>query len=249
MTWLSEGVDGRSAALGGWITIDSPVVVDLMAKSGFDYLCIDTQHSLIGVEGAGRLLHAVDRTLPVLVRVSRNDVADIGKLLDCGATGVVVPMIDTVEDAVRASRACAYGPAGLRSFGPVRGDMPRDLADLTGRVSCFAMIETAGGADHAAEIAAVPGIAGLYLGPADLAIGLGLEPGDWDAPRVQDAARTMVAACRAAGKRAAGHAASVAQARHMMALGMDMVSMTSDKSLMAAAAAAGLADLRRRPAR
>lgn len=245
----SWGSDDGSTALGGWVTIDSPVVIDVMSRAGFDYLCIDAQHSLIGIQEAVRLLYVVDRAVPVLVRVPGNDPAGIGKLLDCGANGIIVPMVDTVDDAIRASRACVFAPDGLRSFGPIRGDLPRSRAGLTERVSCFVMIETAVGAGNARQIAAVPGVSGLYLGPADLAISLGLEAGDWGAPVVQQAAREVVAACRSAGKLAAGHAVSIAQARDMIAMGMDMVSLVSDKSLIAEGARAGLAALRISPVR
>jgi len=232
------------AALGGWITLDSPSAMDAMAGAGFDYLCIDTQHSLIGITEACHLLHVVRDGLPLLVRAPGHDAADIGKLLDCGADGVVVPMIETAAQAQAVSKACAYPPHGTRSFGPIRRDLPRTPAALAVRAGCFAMIETREGAANVMEIAAVPGIIGLYLGPADLAIGLGLDPGAWHAPAVQQAARDMIAACRAAGKIAAGHATSAAQASDMIALAYDCVSLTSDKALIAAAATALLGELR-----
>lgn len=238
-------VDGNVSAMGGWITIDSPTVLGVMAGAGFDYLCIDAQHSLIGVTEAARLLHCVDRSgPPVLVRLPGNDAADIGKLLDSGADGIVVPMVETAQQAGEAASACAYAPLGRRSFGPIRRDLPRDPAGLAGRASCFAMIETRAGVDNAAAIAAVPGIAGLYLGPADLAISLGLEPGDWKAPEVQRASAALVDACRSAGKIAAGHAMSASQAADMIALGISHVSLTSDKAFIASAAGAMIADMR-----
>ncbi|RYE36038.1 MAG: aldolase, partial [Hyphomicrobiales bacterium] len=154
-----------TAALGGWITIDSPTALEVMAGAGFDYLCIDAQHSLIGVIEAARLLHCADREgPPVLVRVPANNAADIGKLLDCGAAGVIVPMVENVEQAHAAARACTYAAGGVRSFGPIRRDLPRRPAELAEAASCFVMIETGEGVRNATVIAAVSGIAGLYLG-------------------------------------------------------------------------------------
>ena len=245
MTKKSFNVAGNFPAFGGWITIDSPVLCHVMAGAGFDYLCIDTQHSLIGVTEAAHLLYGIPRgEVPVLVRTPRNDPADIGKMLDCGADGIIVPMINTPAEAVEASRACAYPPEGIRSFGPIRSDLPRAPKLLNERAACFAMIETLQGAECAEAIAAVEGIAGLYLGPADLAISLGLQPDAWRAPPVQEAVRNLVAACRTAGKLAAGHALSSAQASDMVALGMDMVSLTSDKGLITMAARTMISELR-----
>src|SRR5262249_31906176 len=105
-----------------------------------------------------------------------NQPAAIGRVLDAGADGVIVPMVSTAAEARAAVAACRYPPAGVRSFGPMRADLGLEMAQIEGRACCFVMIETAEGLANVEQICAVPGLAGVYIGPADLSIGLGLNP-------------------------------------------------------------------------
>ena len=149
----------------------------MFGRLGYDYVGIDTQHSAVSEAQAAVLVRRlVAAPFGVIVRVSKNDPALIGRLLDAGADGIIVPMVSTAEEARAAVSACRYPPDGVRSFGPFRGDLGLDLAALQQRVSLFVMIETSQGLDNVRDICAVPGIEGVYIGPADLSIGLGLDP-------------------------------------------------------------------------
>lgn len=237
---------GSPTLLGGWITLDAMPIGELLAGAGFDYLGIDLQHSMIEPAGAYRLLYAMPGDMAKLVRVAANDGAVIGKLLDCGADGVIVPMVDTAEQAARAVAACRYAPGGTRSFGPVRLHLGRDPRKVEARAACFVMIETAEALRNVAAIAATPGVTGLYLGPADLAVALeSVGEGGRLAPAVVDAGHAIVAACRAAGVIAGAHSMSVAQAGELAALGFDMITLMADKGYMLMGAAALLADTRK----
>jgi 2-keto-3-deoxy-L-rhamnonate aldolase RhmA len=159
-------------AFGGWVTTESEANISMFGRLGYDYVGIDTQHSAVSEAQAAVLVRRlVAAPFGVIVRVSKNDPALIGRLLDSGADGIIVPMVSTAEEAKAAVSACRYPPDGVRSFGPFRGDLGLDLRALQQRVSLFVMIETSQGLDNVRDICAVDGIEGVYIGPADLSIG------------------------------------------------------------------------------
>jgi len=122
------------------------------------------------------------------VRLPNADPAPIGRVLDAGADAVVIAMIESADQAAAAVAATRYPPAGIRSFGPLRASLGHDTAALQARVSVFAMIETAAALSGLSQICAVDGLAGVYIGPADLAISMGVDPvGASQHPAVLDA--------------------------------------------------------------
>jgi 4-hydroxy-2-oxoheptanedioate aldolase len=164
---------------GGACYLGSAIVAEMMARIGLDFIYIDMQHGLGGYDTMLDLLRAVDHTATSpIVRVQSNDAGLIGQALDAGADGVIVPMVNTRADAERAVAACRYAPLGARSFGPLRVSITRggDVAAANDRVLCLVMIENAEGVANADEIASVPGVDGIYIGQADLAVSLGLSP-------------------------------------------------------------------------
>jgi 4-hydroxy-2-oxoheptanedioate aldolase len=164
---------------GLWSVTGSPFVTEIVALEGPDYVCLDIQHGLIGYEGFLSCLYGLARTgtTPV-VRVPANDSGWIGKVLDAGAEAVIIPMIETAEQAEQAVRSCRYYPLGHRSVGPIRAaqTLGGDPEIANREVACLLMIETALGVRNAAEICAVPGVDGIYVGPGDLALTYGLPP-------------------------------------------------------------------------
>jgi 2-keto-3-deoxy-L-rhamnonate aldolase RhmA len=243
-----ENARSESPILGGWVTFDALSVVDLLASAGFDYLGIDTQHGMLDVPAAARLLYAVSSdTLPVLVRVPANNPADIGKLLDCGADGVIVPMVNTAGEAKAAVAACRYAPAGIRSFGPVRVRIGRDISALDARVGCFVMIETTEALKNIDAIVATKGLTGVYLGPADMAVSMGLPPAQWPTPlRLREAQIEIAAACEKAGVLAGAHALSSDHAAELIDNGYGMVTLSGDKGYMLAGVTKLLTEVRSR---
>lgn len=171
--------DNGDTVWGAWCASSSPINAETFARLGFDYVGVDMQHGLIGYSEAVAMIQAISAggSLPI-VRVSANDAATIGKVLDAGAEGVVVPMVNSVEEAAAAVAACRYPPRGVRSFGPIRASLaigsrePRELE----AVVCSVMIETVGGLENLEEIAATPGVDVIYVGPSDLALALSLPP-------------------------------------------------------------------------
>ena len=112
--------DGGTA-LGAWLSLRDPFVAEAAATAGFDYVCIDMQHGLVGLRAdGGRCWHAMARTPTVpIVRVPWNEQGIIGRVLDAGAMGVIIPMVNSPEEAKRAVDSCRYAPVGTRSFGPL----------------------------------------------------------------------------------------------------------------------------------
>jgi 4-hydroxy-2-oxoheptanedioate aldolase len=226
------------AAVGGWVSSGGEFSLGVYRRAAYDYVCIDCQHALLDEASAAAL---VQRTPPgspaTLVRVSKNDAALIGKIADAGADGVIVPMIETVGDAVMAVRAVHYPPRGVRSYGPMRPDLRIcGLPELESRVAVIAMIETRQGLSNVDEICAVPGLSGVYLGPADLSVALGFDPkAAFSSDQLAEAVQQVSRACRANGLAFGMHQSGPDTARRWIERGVDFVSLGTDGATFATA--------------
>ncbi len=183
--------DGRTI-VNGWLSISSPYVAELAAHQGYDALTVDMQHGMVGFEGAMAMFQAIATTAVIpMARPSENSPAEIMRLLDAGAYGIICPMVSTAADAARLVGACRYPPAGRRSFGPARGLLYGGtdyFAGANAEVLAFAMIETREALDNLDAILGTPGLDGIYIGPNDLAIELGCAPrNEHDDPAVVSA--------------------------------------------------------------
>ena len=167
----------RERIVGYWIMLDAPTATERVARLGYDYVCLDGQHGLFGYSGLLNGVTAADAagSATPLVRPASNDPGLIGRALDTGAGGVIVPLVDTAEQAAEAVRATRYPPRGARSYGPVRSDLRigPDPAAADESVVVIAMIETARGLANLEEISATPGLDAVYVGPADLCLAVG----------------------------------------------------------------------------
>src|SRR4029453_359333 len=167
-------------AFGLWSVMPGTTGAEILAKAGADYVCVDQQHGVIDY-GSPR---PVFQGTPAgggapITRVLSNDPFLIMKALDAGSWGVIVPLVNSAEDAAPPVSACRYPPQGIRSFGPVlAADVigSRDPEELGGEVLCLVMVETREALERVGEIAATPGLDGIYIGPSDLALSLGLPP-------------------------------------------------------------------------
>lgn len=187
-------------SIGTWSNLPDIHMAEILARSGIDWMCFDLQHGLMDYGDITRLLPAI-AGVPVtpLVRVAANETDQIGKALDAGAEGVIVPMVSTVDDARKAVSACFYPPLGQRSCGPMRPAMLEGvgyLATANEEIACILMIETEQGLRNVEKIAEVPGVTGLFVGPVDLCYGLGLSPMDFTNARFTEAVGRILAACR-----------------------------------------------------
>ncbi|HYM15276.1 MAG TPA: thiamine phosphate synthase [Dehalococcoidia bacterium] len=230
-------------AYGAWLTIGSSFSAETVAHQGFDWVCIDMQHGIIGFETAVEMLRAIgtSRAMP-FVRVPWNDVSIIGRVLDAGAMGVIVPMVNSAEEARAAATACRYFPEGARSYGATRAGLYAGadyFAHANAEIACIPMIETRQALERLDEILDVPGIDAVYVGPADLSITLGMEP-RMDNGGVFEEARLRIAhACSERGIAAGIHGNAALAERHRAA-GYRMITVTSDVPALVAAAEADL---------
>jgi 4-hydroxy-2-oxoheptanedioate aldolase len=227
----------REATLGGWCSIASPYGAELLGHTGYDWIGIDRQHGMIDEGDLIAMLQGLGSSgTPAFVRVSWNDSAEIMKALDAGSTGVIVPMVETAEQAAMAVRACRYAPSGNRSVGPGRwglshGGYPPSVTN--DHVLCLVMIETVEGVDHAEEIAAVPGLDGIFVGPGDLALSGGYSP-VLTCEEPDHVARVMrvLAACREHGIVPAIMGGGAAMSRRWLDAGFRMIATASDRTLL-----------------
>jgi 4-hydroxy-2-oxoheptanedioate aldolase len=234
---LRELWDSGDATLGGWLSIPSGFSAELMASYGFDWLCVDTQHGLAGYEQMVTMLQGMSAVgVPGFVRVSTNEPAEIMRALDAGADGVIVPMVNSAEEAARAAAACRYPPVGCRSWGPTRVALHRqDFSPDTSNaaVICAVMIETSDGLAQLDEIAGTPGVDAVFIGPNDLAIALGLPPSFTAAdPRHRDAIEQILDACKRHSVVAGISCGTVDAANVWRERGFSMLALASDALLL-----------------
>jgi 4-hydroxy-2-oxoheptanedioate aldolase len=210
----------------------SPFVAEMMGLEGFHYVCLDLQHGLMGYESFHACMYALARTGSTpIVRVPSLDSELIGKVLDAGAEGIIVPMVESAEEAARAVASCRYYPEGRRSIGSSRGiyTLGNDPQLVNREVICLVMIETALGVRNVEEICSVPGVDGVYLGPGDLAITLGLQPTLISQPGEHaDSIDRVRATCAAHGIVAGIQCESSAAALQRSKAGFRMVTVTTD---------------------
>jgi len=253
---IKNGVKQRWAegkpVLNGWLSIANSFSAEIMAAQGYDSLTIDMQHGIVGYDGAVPMLQAMRASgVTPLVRVPWLDPADIMKALDAGAYGVICPMINTRAEAERLVSYVRYPPNGVRSFGPSRALFSAGAgyaAEADDEMICLAMIETAQAYENLEDILATPGLDGVYIGPADLTLGLQgkrYAPGfDRREPEMIEAIKTILHAAHKAGKRAALHNGTADYAAEAVGWGFDFVTVTNDVRLLAGAAEASVRKFR-----
>ena len=172
---LQEALASRQHVWGGWVVGPTAIGPEEFARAGYDYVGFDTQHGYLDDADVAQLLRRLEHVpIATAVRLPSTDPAPIGRVLDAGADAVIIAMVESPDQAAEAVAATRYAPSGVRSFGPLRASLGYDTAALESRVSVFAMIETARGLSALDEICAVPGLSGIYVGPADLAISRGI---------------------------------------------------------------------------
>ena len=223
--------------VGCWLSLANTYSAEAIAKLGFDWVCVDLQHGMIDYTDLAQMLPAISNSEATpIVRVPWNEPYEIMKVLDAGAYGVIVPMVNNRAEAEQAVAACRYPPDGNRSFGPIRGALYGGKGyaqEANGQLACIAMIETREGIDNVAEIVATPGLDAVYIGPADLALAMGL-PVSGDQPQEAhlDMVKHIQAACRDAGIAIGIHTSSLEYTQKYLELGFNFVTLGSDAGWM-----------------
>ena len=216
---------------GTWITVESPFAAEMMSSLGFDYFVIDTEHAPLDMRMAQTLMQAMrhdTKTTPI-VRVWWNDIVAIKRALDIGAYGVLVPWVNSKEEAEQAVKATRYAPDGLRGCGPRRAAMfdPDYLKTSDDEHIVIVQIETQKAVENIEDICSVEGLDATYIGPADLSASYG-HLGDMGHPDVQKAIDKVYDATKAAGLAAGIHQASGTSIKERMEKGYNIVTLGND---------------------
>ncbi len=204
---LSRGED----VIGTFVTLPHPDITEMLSRAGFDWLLIDGEHAVTGLETMTTMLQAMNGTnCTPIVRPQWNDMVMIKRILDLGAHGVLVPWVNNREQAEYAVSACKYPPLGLRGYGPRRAKMldPDYLATANDELMVIVQIETREAVRNVDEILAVDGIDACYIGPFDLSLSYGHVQPKWDDAEYLAAFDTVLEAARRAGKPAGMFATS-----------------------------------------
>jgi 4-hydroxy-2-oxoheptanedioate aldolase len=223
---------------GLWAAIPSSLTAELGAAAGFDYVCVDLQHGMSDERTMVSMLQAtVAAGATALARVAWNEPWLIMRALDLGASGVIVPLVGSREEAARAVQACRYPPEGNRSYGPIRAELvagSRVPDDLARDALCLVMVETREALDRVDEIASTPGLDGVYIGPSDLSVALGLMPRGGGGEVLDEAIERIRASTLAHGLIAGMHCGSGEDARARAAQGFQLVTVAVDVRLFRA---------------
>ncbi|MBJ7336621.1 aldolase/citrate lyase family protein [Mycolicibacterium sp.] len=239
MNAFETALTERDRIFGGWVVAPTAIGPESFAQTGYDYVGFDCQHGYLDDADVAWMLQRLEHVpIATAVRLASTAPAPIGRVLDAGADAIVVAMIESAEQAGEAVAATRYAPRGVRSFGPLRPSLGTDVAALESRVSVFAMVETAKGVAAVDDICSVPGLAGIYVGPADLAISMGFgQPDAWTRREVLDAMKQILAAATAAGLVAGIHAGDGAIGKAAAEMGFRMITLASESQALRAGAA------------
>ena len=197
---LPEKFTSDDTAFGCWLKVPSSVTAEVAALSGFDYVCIDMQHGFSDRNDLIPMLQAIQPHSPrAIVRVPSNEPSVIGWALDAGATGVIVPLVNSAEEAEKAVKACLYPSKGNRSMGPTRAERvfgEEYVQGVENSIQCLPMIETLDALNNLESILSVDGVDSIYVGPSDLSVNLGLPKGNNDGnPKFDEALEMIVSNC------------------------------------------------------
>ena len=230
--------------VNGWLQIPSSFSAEVMAHQGWDSCTIDMQHGVVDYPNALNMLQAISSTDTVpLARVNWNEPGQIMKILDAGCYGIICPMVSNRKEAENFVKACLYPPKGYRSFGPIRGLLygGADYAKHADQeILKLAMIETKEALEKLDEILDTPNLDGIYIGPADLSLAVGEEPG-FDRLENTKAYKEISRILDAAKKRnliAGIHNGTVEYAQKMISKGFNLVTVGSDQRFMSSGAKA-----------
>ena len=236
-------------AFGTWITTGNPLVAEILAHSGFDWLLVEMEHNAIDMENVLNCFYAITTTDTVpFVRVAWNDPQALKRVLDIGAYGVVVPNVKSPEEAELAVQACRYPPDGFRGVGTLRGRLyggPDHYEKANEEICVVLMIEDAEGVRRVAEIANVPGIDVLYIGPTDLAASLGVPIVDDNPhPDHRAAVRQVLETAKRFGIPAGIHCTGAEEVNRRIEEGFQWIPIASDARFLAGAAGSVLSEIK-----
>lgn len=246
---VKEKLLAGETSVGCFLGLGSPMVAELMAYAGFDWLMIETEHNAVDWADVQQIMMATNATNVVpMVRLPSGDPAHVQRALDIGAMGVMVPMIRTVEDARRVVAATRYPPHGRRGFGGLRASSytfrnSEYFQNANDQILVVLIIETKEAVENIDAIASEPGVDVLMLGTFDLYLSLGLDPFQQPLPEGEQAVQRVLEAGQRHGRAVGGAYGSAADLRQRREQGFRMLAFT-DYTLLANATKGALSEIR-----
>lgn len=241
MSGLKGRLKERAVALGTWVTINHPDVVDALSELPFDWLVFDMEHAPLDVRDLQILAMPLRGSgITPIARVPWNDMVVIKRVLDIGMQGVLVPWVNSGSEAEAAVEATRYPPRGIRGVGPRRCTRygRRSFIDYYERFESeelvlIVQVETAKALENLEEILSVEGIDVAYVGPMDLSVNLGI-PAQFDHPKFKDAIRRVRTTCEKHDVTPGIHTFSIEMAERMIAEGFRFIALMSDLRVLSA---------------
>jgi 4-hydroxy-2-oxoheptanedioate aldolase len=241
----------NATVVNGWLSMGSAFAAEIIAAQGYDSVTVDMQHGMVDFGSAFAQLMALRGSgVAPIVRIPTLEPSSVSKALDGGALGIICPLVDTPEEAAQLVAWTHYPPEGERSFGPTRATIayPDYHGAANREIVVLAMIETSDAVANLEAIVRTPGLDGVYIGPSDLTLGVEngrLPPGfDRQEPEMIDLIRRIIDTAHAAGIKAGLHCGSAEYAARAAGWGADLVTLSNDVRILAAAAAASVATFR-----
>lgn len=237
---LRSRLRARESLVGSWLSIGHPAVAEVTAMIGFDMIVIDLEHTPTSLETLQGVIHAIeaaDSDAKPVVRLPWNDQVIVKRVLDLGPAGIIVPMVESRDEAETAVEATRYPPAGVRGIAGSRAtgyglDFEEYVTSANDSILTLVQIETEAGVENTGEIASVDGVDGLFVGPADLSGSLGVL-GQWEDPAFESALETVVRDCHDAGAPVGTLALSEDDIRARVDDGFDFMVVGKDTNYLA----------------
>jgi len=247
---LRQKIRENVLTIGSWITLAHPAIAEIMARAGFDWLVVDLEHSVITIREAEELIRVIDLCGVVpLVRLSANDPVQIKRVMDAGAHGVIVPMVNSADQAEQAISALRYPPQGRRGVGLARAQgygrsFDEYLKWVSEEAVVIVQVEHIEAVNNLEAILAVEGVDGFIVGPYDLSGSLGV-PGQFDNPLIKEAMQRIETVGTASGKAPGIHVVEpdIEELKLRIEQGYRVVAYSVDIRMLDCTCRAGLQDL------
>ncbi len=234
-------------ALGSWVTIPHTDITEMLSLAGFDWLLIDLEHAPIDIFQLEILLSAVKGEVTPLVRVPDNNPVYVKRVLDTGAAGVMVPLVDSREKAELAVKSAHYPPRGIRGVGPRRaarfGLEGEKYFEKAKEVIVVVQIETKRAVENIEEVLSTDGVTAFFIGPNDLSFSLGYR--SWKEPKVKDAIRKVAKAGRELGVPGGMYCLDTEALRFALDNGFQLIALGSDYRFLMRGALRALEDAKK----
>ena len=244
---VKEKLAAGKPVFGSWLSLGAPLAAEFMAHVGWDFLVVDTEHSPIGFETTVECFRAIATTDTIpLSRVAWNDIALFKRLLDGGAFGLVVPMVNSAAEAERAVSYMRYPPEGVRGIAGGRAMVygPDYMLEANKEIMCIVQIEHYEAVAAAEDILSVEGVDVGFVGPMDLSVSLGIKPGQHRGnPKNEEAIQRALDAGNKVGKPMGIYTFGAEDASHRVEQGFRFLAVTNDRAFMINAAKQAVADL------